>query len=514
MNAPALHCDGIVKRFGATTALDGATLSVAAGTVHALVGENGAGKSTLMNVVSGLLRPDEGRVEIFGAAARFGSPLDAAAAGIGMVHQHFLLAGALTVAENVALGLRGSPFGWRFDRRAAEERIEKLAAETGLYVDPQARVDDLSVGLRQRVEILKALARGARILLLDEPTAVLAPSEVRSLFGTLQKLRAEGRTIVCITHKLDEVFRLAGAVTVLRRGRTVFAGPLSGIDAEDLAQKMVGEAATAPPKAMPREPGPVVLRAKDLTVPAEQGTGLREAAFELRGGEILGVAGVEGNGQEELAAALAGLLAIAPPGRVELCGEEITRWSVRARTEAGLALIPADRQHEGLVLELTLAENLVLREVFSRQRAALHRGPFLDHARIEAHAHERLGAFGVVPPDPRLPAGSLSGGNQQKVVAARELSGAPRAILACNPTRGLDIAAAAAVHERLRAAAASGAGVLLVSSDLDEILLLSDSIAVLYGGRLRVLGARAAGLDKEAVGRAMVGAAEADTQSA
>ena len=502
----ALACHAVSKSFGANRALYGADLKVEAGSIHALVGENGAGKSTLMSIVSGLLKPDAGTLEIAGRAVRFGSPQDSAAAGIGMVHQHFMLAEALTVAENVALGRRRSPWGWRFRRRQAEEEVEALAAETGLAIDPRARVEDLPVGMRQRVEILKALARGARILLLDEPTAVLAPSEVRSLFATLEALRAAGRTLVLITHKLDEVFALASSVTVLRAGRTVFAGPLHGLTPDELARHMVGaaKAAASPASA---QPGAPVLESEGLRVPSEHGSGLKEASFVLHAGEILGIAGVEGNGQDELAGVIAGTLRAAAGGRVRLCGVEILGQHIRARSAAGLAVIPSDRQREGLVLELSLAENLFLRRAFGRgaEAQALRRGPFLSRAALLEQAAPRLAEYGVAPPAPALAAGALSGGNQQKVVIARELGCAPRVILACNPTRGLDVGAAAAVQARLLDAARKDrAGVLLISSDLDEVLRLSDRVAVLFKGCLREVGLR--GVDRERVGRAMVGA--------
>jgi simple sugar transport system ATP-binding protein len=493
----------VTKSFGSNRALDAADLSVSAGSIHALVGENGAGKSTLMNIVSGLLRPDSGSVEVSGNAVRFGSPLDAVAAGIGMVHQHFLLAEAFTVAENVALGRRASSFGLKFDSKRYEAEVEKLSAETGLAVDPRARVEDLSVGLRQRVEILKALARGARILLLDEPTAVLAPPEVQALFATLERLRAAGRTIVLITHKLDEVFALASDVTVLRRGKTVFAGPLKGMTAEELARKMVGEAREVISEGGTSD-GEVMLEVKALNVSATSGTGLHDAAFALRAGEILGVAGVEGNGQDELAGAIAGTVAPAPGAQIRLAGADLLTMDIRQRSEAGIAFIPSDRQREGLVLEFSLAENLILREAFARPNP-FGSGPLIDRKRVAAMAGPRLSDYEVRPPEPDLPAGSLSGGNQQKVVIARELSRHPKVILACNPTRGLDVAAAASVHARLLDAARKDrAAVLLISSDLDEVLRLSDRVAVLYNGRLKDAGSR--GVSKEEVGRAMVGA--------
>jgi len=499
----ALKCEGITKRFGGTTALSAVDFRVEPGTIHALVGENGAGKSTLINVVSGLLQPNEGRISVFDAPIRFASPLDAAAHGIGMVHQHFLLAEALTVAENVALGLRSSPFGWRFNRTKAETELAKLAAETGLHVDPAARVSELPVGLRQRVEILKALSRGAKILLLDEPTAVLAPPEVEKLFETLRALRQGGRTIVIVTHKLDEVFSLASDVTVLRSGRTVFAGTLQGLTPPQLAEKMIGRELphlpiSSPPASAASE---TILELRTVDLPGA----LRIENLRLHAGEIVGVAGVEGNGQAELAAVIAGTLPLPKSGGevLNLAGNSILNDSVRERSEAGVAFIPADRHREGLILELSLSDNLFLRTPLSREVLGLR---VLDHAKMAKTADERLREFGVVPPRPDVPAHALSGGNQQKVIVARELSRGPRLILACNPTRGLDIGAAADVHTRLLAAAReSRAAVLLISSDLDEVLALADRVAVLYKGKLVEVGAR--GVDKPTVGRAMVGAA-------
>jgi ABC-type uncharacterized transport system ATPase subunit len=499
----ALSCKQIVKSFGTATALSDANLNVSAGTIHALVGENGAGKSTLINIVSGLLKPNQGRIRVFDEDVAFNSPLDANARGIGMVHQHFLLADALTVAENVALGLRNSAFGWRFDRIRAETELAKLAAETGLHVDPAARIADLPVGLRQRVEILKALSRGAKILLLDEPTAVLAPPEVETLFETLRALRLAGRTIVIVTHKLDEVFALAADVTVLRAGRTVFAGPLQGMTPQGLAEKMIGRELPHLPVSPPHADAATqnVLELRNIDVPGA----LRIEQLQLRGGEIVGVAGVEGNGQAELAAVIAGTLSLADsgPAQMQLGGKSILHSSIRDRSEAGVAFIPADRHREGLILELSLSDNLFLRTPLTRDVLGVSA---LDHAAMAKTSDSRLREYGVNAPRPELPAHALSGGNQQKVIVARELSRGPRLILACNPTRGLDIGAANDVHARLLAAAREHrAAVLLISSDLDEVLALSDRVTVLYKGKLAEVGVR--GVEKAAVGRAMVGAA-------
>ena len=538
----ALQCSNIVKRFGATVALNGASLRVEAAAIHALVGENGAGKSTLIGVISGLLKPDGGQVEVFGRPAPFRSPLDAVAAGIGVVHQHFLLADALTVAENVALGLRTSALGWRFGHRKAEASVAELSRQTGLAIDPAARVADLPVGLRQRVEIIKALSRGARILLLDEPTAVLAPPEVRTLFETLRGLKNSGRTIVVVTHKLDEVFALASDVTVLRRGETTFAGSLSGLNPALLAEKMIGRALNdefkiqnskcksterAPEAGGPdsgaigvaqrfQPPGrgrPVDGNANCQTLSNEKiSLSLRNIAIpgllhigrlDVNAGEIVGIAGVEGNGQEELAATIAGTREFsATEAELTLRGGSMLEKTVRARSDAGLAYIPSDRHHEGLVLDFSLLENLHARAPLCKELAGIR---ILDYAAMHDRSAELLREYGAVPPDPEMPARNLSGGNQQKVVIARELSRGPALILACNPTRGLDVGAASDVHQRLRAAAREQkTGVLLISSDLDEVLLLSDRVCVLYCGQLSEIGPR--GVSREAVGRAMVGA--------
>ena len=504
----SLRCTGIEKRFGSNRALAGANLFVRTGSIHALLGENGAGKSTLNNIVSGALRADAGAIEIDGREMHFASSLEAAAAGVGMVHQHFLLAEALTVAENVALGMRRSMLGLRFDAKSAETRVAELGERTGLSVDPRARVSDLTVGMRQRVEILKALARGAKILLLDEPTAVLAPAEIETLFATLRALRDDGRTIVIVTHKLDEVFALAGDVTVFRKGVTVHAGPIGEIEPAELARAMIGQ---DPPKLIDHaKEGQGGSRAQNAATPivlemrgAKIKGALDVAELLIHTGEVVGVAGVEGNGQNELAGAIAGTLDL--PLQIDalrLGSVDLLPLSIRERSDAGIASIPSDRQRDGLVLEMTLAENLGLRNPQERRVAAI---PLLNFAAMNAHARTLLEEYGAMPPKPELAAGALSGGNQQKATAARELSRLPTLILACNPTRGLDLGAAADIQNRLLAAARErGACVLLISSDLDEVLALSDRVLALYKGKLSEVGPR--GVTRDAVGRAMVGA--------
>ena len=500
----SLRCTGIEKRFGSNRALAGANLFVGDGSIHALLGENGAGKSTLNNIISGALKADAGVIEINGQRVAFASPLEAAAAGVGVVHQHFLLAEALTVAENIALGMRRSAFGVHFDSKMAEAAVRDLAARTGLGVDPRARVADLSVGMRQRVEILKALSRGAKILLLDEPTAVLAPAEIESLFTTLRGLRSEGRTVVIVTHKLDEVFALADDVTVLRSGATVCAERIADMTPETLARAMIGQ---EPPKLTVDPRGgssgatgsPVVFEARELRVPGA----LHCAELLIQAGEIVGVAGVEGNGQTELAGAISGALEREYSAAILRLGEvDLRTLSIRERSAAGIATIPADRQREGLILPMSLTENLYMRSPVEHTVAGV---PLLDFDAMKAGAKELLHAYGAAPEEPQLPASALSGGNQQKVVAARELSRTPRLILACNPTRGLDIGASADIQSKLLSAARErGAAVLLISADLDEVLALSDRVVALYRGAFVNVGPR--GVSRDQVGRAMVGA--------
>lgn len=477
---------------------------VQSGTIHALLGENGAGKSTLNHIISGALKADSGNIELGGSAVNFTSPLEAAAAGVGMVHQHFLLAEALTVAENIALGMRRSALGLRFNASDASAHAAELAEQTGLHVDPDARVADLSVGMRQRVEILKALARGARLLLLDEPTAVLAPAEVERLFATLRKLRDDGRTIVIVTHKLDEIFALAGAVTVLRRGATVLECPIASTSRVELARAMIGR---EPPRLNcahdANTSAPVVFELRNVEIPGA----LNAASLEIRAGEVAGVAGVEGSGQSELAGLIDGTL---EPVRdikansFKLNGCDLREFSIAQRSSAGIASIPADRQRDGLVTDLTLAENLSLR------KPPAH-GGLIDMRHMFERAAKLAAEFNVVPPAPDLRAGSFSGGNQQKALVARELSSAPKLVVACNPTRGLDVGATVEIQNRLLSAAREhNAAVLLISSDLDEVLELSDHVYALYKGALIDVGRR--GVSRETVGRAMVGAGEPAAQ--
>ena len=501
MPAPLVSLRDVSRRFGPVLANDRVSLDLAHSEVHALVGENGAGKSTLMKVLYGLHPADSGTIEVEGRAVRIHNPTDAMRLGIGMVHQHFLLVDTLTVAENVVLGTepRG-PLGMFAPGRAARA-VRALAERYRLPVDPRARVSTLSVGEQQRVEILKALHRGARVLILDEPTAVLTPQEVDELFAVLRELRDAGTTIVLITHKLAEVRALADRVTVMRGGRVVGGGPVSDFDTTRLAELMVGRVPAPLGARAEREHTEPRLEARGLTVRSTRGPAVvHDVTLSVHAGEIVGVAGVEGNGQHELVECLAGLRPAAA-GRVIVAGRDVTGRGARAHTEAGLAHIPADRLRRGLVEDMTTAENLVL----GRQREAA-RGPWLGGPTLRESARAPLAAHDVRPADPDAIAGRLSGGNQQKLVVARELDRPVQALLAAHPTRGVDLGAVDAIHRRLLAARDAGLAVLLVSSELSEILALSDRIVVMTGGRI-VHTTTPAATDERTLGLHMTGRA-------
>ncbi|HEY2954744.1 MAG TPA: ABC transporter ATP-binding protein [Candidatus Eisenbacteria bacterium] len=508
MPVPAVALRGITRRFGPVLANDDVSLELAPGEIHALVGENGAGKTTLMRVLYGMIQPDAGTIEVDGRPARIQHPADAMRLGLGMVHQHFMLVDPLTVAENVTLGYEPRrPLGG-FDRARAELEVNAIANSYHLPVEPRARVDTLPVGAQQRVEILKALRRGARVLILDEPTAVLTPQEVDELFGVLRALRDQGATIVLITHKLAEVKALAHRVTVMRAGRVVGGGTVESLSVERIAELMVGHPVASTLTRGDRAPGEPALEARDLWVRDERGLdAVRGVSFAVRAGEIVGVAGVEGNGQRELVECLAGLRPAAR-GEVRIGGRRPPRSGARAHLEAGLAHIPSDRLKQGLVPEMTLAENLVLGLHHER---ALGPGPFLAPGRLEARARRLLAEFDVRPAEPGARASQLSGGNQQKLIAARELSRGARAVIAAHPTRGVDLGAVAFLHARLLAERDAGRAVLLLSSELSEILALSDRILVLFEGRIahqttpRETDERALGLSM--TGRSAAGAA-------
>lgn len=487
------------KVFPGVIANDDVNLMIQSGEIHAILGENGAGKSTLIKMISGLYQPDSGEILIDGVRQRFDSPRAAIRAGIGVVHQHFMLIPALTVAENVVLG--SEPGRIRFDRRRAENLIREISVDLGLPVDPAARVSDLSVGMQQRIEIVKALYRKARILILDEPTAVLTPAETRDLFVVMRKLRAEGIPIIFISHKLEEVREIADTVTVMRAGRTVQTRPVEGTTAAELANWMVGRdviLSDHPPATAAT--GDVILQVDGLSVQDERKVQrVSQVSFAIRAGEIFGIAGIDGNGQTELVEALAGLRA-ASGGDVTFQGTSIIRTSVQARVAAGIGYVPQDRQRDGLVLSFTLTENMMLRDVgppFSRRSWLLRKV-------ARAQTESLIKAFDVRPPNPDALAGSLSGGNQQKVILAREVARAPRLLIAVQPTRGLDVGAIEGIHRELLRLRDAGSAILLVSLELDEIMALANRIAVMHAGRFVTTVERDAA-DLETIGLAMTG---------
>lgn len=480
-----LRVESVTKRFGDLLANDAITFDLHAGEVIALLGENGAGKTTLMNILFGHYTADEGRVEVFGRPLPPGQPRAALEAGVGMVHQHFTLAENLTVLENIVLGTE--PL-WRprSDRAAARARVEKLSRDFGLVVHPDARVGALSVGERQRVEILKALYRDARILILDEPTAVLTPQEAEALFATLRAMVARGLSVIFISHKMHEVLAISHRVLVLRHGRLVGERPTAETNAQELARLMVG-ADIALPEPRPHAPGEVLMRLAGVrTEPRGRAVGLQGIDLELRAGQITGLAGVSGNGQAALAALIAGLEEPAE-GRIEIAGASPGGWSPRAAIRAGIGRIPEDRHAEGTIADFTLTENAIL-ERFSEPPFA--RAGLIDWGAARRFALEVIADYDVRCPGPDAPIRLLSGGNMQKLILGRVLEFSPRIVLANQPVRGLDIGAVAYVQRRLIAARDAGAAILLISEDLDEIQAMSDVIHVISEGRLSPAFAR------------------------
>ena len=471
---------GITKRFPGVLANDAIDFDVKAGEIHALLGENGAGKSTLMRILYGLYHADAGEILINAKSVSLNSPADAMHRGIGMIHQHFQLVPAFTVAENVALGLPSSR-GPVLDLDVVSTRIRKLAAQYSLNVDPDARVWQLAVGEQQRVEIIKALYRGASLLVLDEPTAVLTPQEVDDLFVILRQMAREGHALIFISHKLHEVLAISQRVTVLRDGRVVGSRPTAGVTQAELARMMVGREVLLQYDRPPAQPGAVRLHIQDVCSKGDRGDdAVRGVSLEVCAGEIVGLAGVSGNGQRELAEALAGLRPIRQ-GRVALDGQDVTERSPAARLAAGQAYIPEERMRDGAIKEFSVAENLILQD---HGHAPYSRATFLDFKAIKTRSAELIEAFNVKTPGSDTPLKNLSGGNIQKLILARELSRRPAVVIAAQPTRGVDIGATEYIHQRLLEQRTAGAAILLISEDLDEIRALSDRIAVIYEGKI------------------------------
>ena len=498
-DAPLLQLKGITKRFPGVVANDNVDFELRRGEVHALLGENGAGKSTLMSILYGLYGADEGEILLDGKPLRTSSPREAIDAGIGMVHQHFMLIPVMTVAENIVLAAEPTkgPF---LDLDAARDKVRDISQRFGLAVNPESRVESISVGQQQRVEILKALYRGAEILILDEPTAVLTPQEAKELFDIVRSLQAEGKSIIFISHKLNEVLQIADRITVLRRGRTVETVLKQGATEESLAKLMVGRDVLLRVDKTPAQPGEPLLTVEDVHVLDERGLeAVRGISLTVHSGEILGVAGVDGNGQTELIDAIAGLTPVRS-GRVIVGGDDVTGEGCKQCLDAGLGHIPEDRQRRGLVLDFSLAENIALHDYDSRPNS---RFGWLYPSRMVSRARGLLEDFDVRGGGPQTVASSLSGGNQQKVVLAREVSRDPQVLIAAQPTRGLDVGAIEFVHRRLVEQRDAGRAILLVSFELDEILSLSDRIVVVYEGR--IAGEYGPDVTEEELGIAMTG---------
>jgi general nucleoside transport system ATP-binding protein len=492
---------GITKRFPGVVANDHVDFDLFPGEVHALLGENGAGKSTLMNILYGLYKPDEGEILIKGERVVMHSPRDAIARGIGMVHQHFMLIPVMTVAENIILAEEPKRAGVLLDYRTAEEKVVELARTFNFGIDPHARVQDISVAQQQRVEILKALYRSADILILDEPTAVLTPQEARELFEILNRLRTEGMAIIFISHKLDEVLEISDRITVMRRGQKVETIPREGATEQELARMMVGREVLLRVEKPPAHPGDPVLVVESVSVLDDRGLpAVRDVSLQVRAGEIVGLAGVDGNGQTELIDAITGLRR-AEVGRVLLGGTDITTASVSSRLDDGLGHIPEDRQRRGLVLEFTLAENVSLHDF---DKPPISRWGWLSPRRMIQRARDLLTRYDVRGGTPTTRASALSGGNQQKVVLAREVERDPTALVAAQPTRGLDVGAIEFVHRRLVEERDEGRAILLISFELEEILSLSDRILVIFEGR--IVGEYPPTVTAEELGIAMIGA--------
>ena len=495
-----LELRGITKRFPGVVANDHVDFDLRPGEVHALLGENGAGKSTLMNILYGLYKPDEGEIVLKGKPVVFGSAKDAIDRGIGMVHQHFMLIPVMTVAENIVLEVEPRKAGVLLDYDQAVERVREISTRYGLAVNPTAKVENISVGQQQRVEILKALYRGAEILILDEPTAVLTPQEAGELFAIIKSLQEGGTSIIFISHKLNEVLEIADRITVLRRGKMIDTVPREGATEEGLAKMMVGREVLLRVEKPPPQTGGVLLEVRDLSVDDDRGLpAVRDVSLSVRAGEIVGIAGVEGNGQSELIEAITGLRS-ASSGEVAVAGHVVPHPTARRMLDVGVGHIPEDRQRRGLVLEFSIAENIALHD-YNKPPAS--RFGWLFPRRLIQRARSLIREFDVRGGGPQTAGGALSGGNQQKVVAAREVSRDPKVLVAAQPTRGLDVGAIEYLHRRLVEERDEGRAILLISLELDEILSLSDRILVMYEGR--IVGEHSGDVTEEEIGLEMLG---------
>jgi simple sugar transport system ATP-binding protein len=496
-----LELKDISKRFPAVLANDHISLSVNKQEVFAIVGENGAGKTTLMNIIYGLYQPDSGQILVRGKEERIGGPAHAIALGIGMVHQHFMLVPVFTVAENVVLGMEPTKAGGILDLDRAKKEVADFSKKYGLQIDPDARVQHISVGMQQRVEIIKALFRGAEILILDEPTAVLTPLETEELFETIRALISQGKTVIFISHKLKEVLAIADRIAVLRGGKV--SGLVDAKDADEalLARMMVGRDVVFEYTKTPAKIGEIALEAKNLVAKNDRGLeAVKNISFQLRQGEIIGIAGVEGNGQTELVEVLTGMRS-QEKGEIYLAGQSFTKSAVNTLRHAGMAHIPQDRQRTGLVLPFNVAENLVLG---MQRQSPFAKGRAQNRAEIENFAIRKIQEFDIRPQATWVQAKSLSGGNQQKVIVAREISTQPKVMIASQPTRGLDVGATEFVHNQLLAERDSGKAILLFSLELDEIMSLSDRIMVMYGGEI-VAEFQGGQVTREEIGLYMLG---------
>ncbi len=474
-----LELKNITKTFGNVVANNDVSMKIEKGTIHAIVGENGAGKSTIMRIAYGFYKADSGEIFFDGKPVQINNPHDAIALGIGMVHQHFMLVDTMTVAENIILGAETGGAA-NLDLEKANEEILRLSNELKLGVNPRAYIEDLSVGAQQRVELLKALYRNAELLILDEPTAVLTPQETEDFFKILRRMREQGKTIVIITHKLEEVLAISDNVTVMRDGKTVGEVKTSETSAKDLARMIVGRDVLLRVEKTEAEPQETVLNIENLSVVGKHGLAVDGVSFEVRAGEIVGIAGIEGNGQTELVEAVAGLIP-AQSGKIELSGKDITKLSVRKRTELGIGHIPEDRHRRGLLLNSDLEENSILGVHY---RAPVVSGGFINSSVVEKRTKEIIENFDVRPPVPSLPAKSLSGGNQQKLIIGREFELNPKLLLVSQPTRGVDIGAIEFIHRKLIQLRDAGTAVLLVSAELEEVTALADRLLVIRKGKI------------------------------